>query len=181
MSTGNAYLTVRGIHVDVEEKNIKNLHIGVYPPTGRVRVAAPRPSRQRSCPARHHSAPAMDQTYSRSNCRMLLVSLRGRWSAESRTTSGVSASASRVIERPGRAHVEVDRRPLAAVRAEGSDREAPRREVLAVMATRANSGEPLTADHQMGAYLSGRSVSQWGVRRMKTKWGSCNRETAASG
>jgi predicted metal-dependent hydrolase len=23
----------------------------------------------------------------------------------------------------------------------------------------------------------GRSVQQWGIRRMKTKWGSCNRET----
>src|SRR6266576_274959 len=42
MSTANAYLTVRGIDVDVVYKDIKNLHIGVYPPLGRVRVAAPR-------------------------------------------------------------------------------------------------------------------------------------------
>src|SRR3954471_13401857 len=42
MSTANAYLTVRGISVDVVYKDIKNLHIGVYPPLGRVRVAAPR-------------------------------------------------------------------------------------------------------------------------------------------
>src|SRR5438270_10782639 len=41
MSTANAYLTVRGINVDVVYKDIKNLHIGVYPPLGRVRVAAP--------------------------------------------------------------------------------------------------------------------------------------------
>ena len=41
MSTGSAYLTVRGIDIDVVYKNIKNLHIGVYPPMGRVRVAAP--------------------------------------------------------------------------------------------------------------------------------------------
>src|SRR5438046_2655300 len=41
MSTANAYLTVRGINVDVVYKNIKNLHIAVYPPIGRVRVAAP--------------------------------------------------------------------------------------------------------------------------------------------
>src|SRR6478672_402058 len=41
MSTTNAYLTVRGIEVDVVYKDIKNLHIGVYPPMGRVRVAAP--------------------------------------------------------------------------------------------------------------------------------------------
>lgn len=42
MSTASAYLTVAGIGVDVVYKDIKNLHIGVYPPVGRVRVAAPR-------------------------------------------------------------------------------------------------------------------------------------------
>ena len=37
MSTAkNAYLTVRGINVDVVYKDIKNLHIGVYPPMGRA-------------------------------------------------------------------------------------------------------------------------------------------------
>ena len=41
MSTASAYLTVAGIDVDVVYKDIKNLHIGVYPPVGRVRVAAP--------------------------------------------------------------------------------------------------------------------------------------------
>lgn len=41
MSTANAYLTVAGINVDVIFKDIRNLHISVYPPMGRVRVAAP--------------------------------------------------------------------------------------------------------------------------------------------
>jgi len=41
MSTASSYLTVAGINVDVVHKDIKNLHIGVYPPLGRVRVAAP--------------------------------------------------------------------------------------------------------------------------------------------
>ncbi|MEU6131423.1 SprT family zinc-dependent metalloprotease [Saccharopolyspora sp. NPDC047091] len=42
MSTANAYLTVAGLDVDVVYKDIKNLHISVYPPVGRVRVAAPK-------------------------------------------------------------------------------------------------------------------------------------------
>ena len=41
MSTANAYLTVAGLGVDVIYKDIKNMHISVYPPMGRVRVAAP--------------------------------------------------------------------------------------------------------------------------------------------
>lgn len=36
-----AYLTVAGLGVDVVYKDIKNLHISVYPPVGRARVAAP--------------------------------------------------------------------------------------------------------------------------------------------
>ena len=35
------HLTVAGLTVEVVRKDIKNLHLGVYPPHGRVRVAAP--------------------------------------------------------------------------------------------------------------------------------------------
>ena len=37
----DARLQVGGIKVEVVRKDIKNLHLGVYPPLGRVRVAAP--------------------------------------------------------------------------------------------------------------------------------------------
>jgi len=41
MSTEQHKITVSGLPVEIVRKNIKNLHLGVYPPTGRVRVAAP--------------------------------------------------------------------------------------------------------------------------------------------
>ena len=41
MITEQHQLEVRGISVDVVRKDIKNLHLAVYPPLGRVRVAAP--------------------------------------------------------------------------------------------------------------------------------------------
>src|SRR6266702_2165910 len=41
MSTEQHQITVHGLVVDVVRKNIKNLHLGVYPPSGRIRVAAP--------------------------------------------------------------------------------------------------------------------------------------------
>ena len=41
MSTDDNVITVNGLTVDVVRKDIKNLHLGVYPPDGRVRVAAP--------------------------------------------------------------------------------------------------------------------------------------------
>ena len=34
-------IEISGIPVEIDRKEIKNLHVGVYPPSGRVRVAAP--------------------------------------------------------------------------------------------------------------------------------------------
>ena len=41
MTTKRHQIEVRGIPVEVVRKDIKNLHLGVYPPNGRVRVAVP--------------------------------------------------------------------------------------------------------------------------------------------
>src|SRR6266581_3108508 len=41
MNTEASEIRVEGIAVRVLRKDIKNLHLGVYPPNGRVRVAAP--------------------------------------------------------------------------------------------------------------------------------------------
>src|SRR5712691_6834419 len=41
MSTEKHQIIVSGLVVDVVRKDIKNLHLAVYPPGGRVRVAAP--------------------------------------------------------------------------------------------------------------------------------------------
>jgi predicted metal-dependent hydrolase len=41
MSIERTQITVNGLPVQIVRKAIKNLHLGVYPPNGRVRVAAP--------------------------------------------------------------------------------------------------------------------------------------------
>ncbi len=41
MNTNTAKLVMGDLEVQTVRKNIKNIHIGVYPPNGRVRVAAP--------------------------------------------------------------------------------------------------------------------------------------------
>lgn len=41
MNTELSQITVNGILVEIVRKEIKNLHLGVYPPNGRVRVAVP--------------------------------------------------------------------------------------------------------------------------------------------
>ncbi len=41
MTIDQRHITVRGISVEIVRKDIKHLHLGVYPPSGRVRVASP--------------------------------------------------------------------------------------------------------------------------------------------
>jgi predicted metal-dependent hydrolase len=41
MSIESRRITVSGMRIDVVRKPIKNLHLGVYPPNGRIRVAVP--------------------------------------------------------------------------------------------------------------------------------------------
>lgn len=41
MTTDRREIQIAGIAVEVVRKSIKHLHVGVYPPTGRVRVAVP--------------------------------------------------------------------------------------------------------------------------------------------
>lgn len=41
MKSERHHIEVNGIRVEIVRKAIKNLHLGVYPPNGRVRVAAP--------------------------------------------------------------------------------------------------------------------------------------------
>ena len=41
MNTETSEIRVGGLAVQIVRKDIRNLHLGVYPPHGRVRVAAP--------------------------------------------------------------------------------------------------------------------------------------------
>jgi predicted metal-dependent hydrolase len=41
MSTGKMTLTIADIDIEIVRKNIKNIHLAVYPPKGRVRLASP--------------------------------------------------------------------------------------------------------------------------------------------
>src|SRR6478609_7644795 len=107
MSTTSAYLTVRGIDVDVVYKDIKNLHIGVYPPMGRVRVAAPLAlddDRVRLAVIQRLSWIKKRRQQLRSAER---ESEREMITGESHYVWGIRRRL-KVVERPGRAHVEVD-------------------------------------------------------------------------
>lgn len=174
MSTGSAYLTVSGIDVDVVYKDIKNLHIGVYPPIGRVCVAAPlrldddavRLALVQRLPWIKRQREQLRGAERQSQREMVTGESHYLWGQRYRL---------KVIERPGRTHVEVDGDRLLLYtpaktstdeRREALDRwyrEQLRSAIPDVIA----KWEPSLEVH----------VPRWTIRRMKTKWGSCNRET----
>jgi predicted metal-dependent hydrolase len=174
MSTDSAYLTVRGIDIDVIYKDIKNLHIGVYPPLGRVRVAAP----ERLDDERVRLAVIQRLPWIKKQREQLRSAdrqtVREMTNGESHYVWGIRHRL-KVIERTGRAHFEVDGERLLLYVPEGTSSER-RREILdqwyrgqlrAAVPTLLARWEPTLEV----------SVPRWSIRRMKTKWGSCNRET----
>lgn len=174
MSTASAYLTVRGIDVDVVYKDIKHLHIGVYPPLGRVRVAAPkrvdednvrRAVIQRLPWIRRQRA--LLQSAERQSEREMV-------SGESHYVWGIRRRL-KVIERPGRGHVELDGDRLLLYVPPDTDTQARRSLLESWQRHELRLRIPgLVANWEP---IVGRQVPRWSVRRMKTKWGSCNRET----
>lgn len=174
MSTASAYLTVRGIDVDVIYKDIKNLHIGVYPPIGRVRVAAPqrldddqvRLAVIQRLPWIKRQRKELQDTPRQSEREMV--------SGESHYVWGVRRRL-KVVERPGRAHLEIDGERLVLYASADATPER-RREVLDRW-YRDQLRETLPDLIARWEQRLEVSVPKWTIRRMKTKWGSCNRET----
>jgi len=174
MSTASAYLSVCGIDVEVVYKEIKNLHIGVYPPLGRVRVAAP----QRLDDEHVRLAVIQRLPWIRDRRRQLQdairQSAREMVSGESHYVWGVRRRL-QVVERPGLPEVALDGQRLRLCLPEGADA-ATRLRVLQDW-QRAELGAAIPALIERWQPTVGRTVDRWSVRRMKTKWGSCNRET----
>ena len=174
MSTASAYMTIRGIDIDVVYKDIKNLHIGVYPPMGRVRVAAPnrldadqvRLAVIQRLPWIKRQRQQLQATERQSEREMIAGESHYVWGVRLRL---------KVVERPGRTHIETEGSRLILYVPSGTPAEG-RREVLdhwyREQLRRAIPDLIAQWSGPMGV-----SVPRWSIRRMKTKWGSCNRET----
>lgn len=174
MNTEAHRITVGGLRVEVVRKPIKNLHLGVYPPNGRVRVAAPLAvndeavrlavvtrmgwiKRQR---AKFDRQPRQSERSYVSGESHYFLGRRYRLNV----TEGASA---------GRVQMRNSRSLDLHVRA-GSDRGARERVFLAwyrqELKHRAN---PLV---EKWAAAMDIAAPVWGIKRMKTKWGTCNIE-----
>lgn len=174
MSIEARRITVGGLQVDVVRKPIKNLHLGVYPPYGRVRVAAP-------------------LTVSDDAVRLAVVTRMGwikrqraKFDAQPRQSERAYVSVEshyflgqryrlNLIEgaRVGKVHVRNSRALDLHVRS-GSDATVRERVFLAWY--REELRDRLASLIDKWATAMEIPVPAWGIKRMKTKWGTCNIE-----
>ena len=172
MSTNSQIIVVSGIPVLVVRKDIKNLHVGVYPPTGRVRVAAP-------------------ERLNDETVRLAVVTRLGWIRRQQKGFQQQERQSAREMVSGESHYVQGKRYRLEIVDAEG-----PRGVRLGAkrrLELRVSPGASLEQrarilndwyrgllrDRLPGLIAQweprvGARVAEWSVRKMKTRWGTCN-------
>lgn len=175
MSIESRNITVSGLTVEVVRKPIKNLHLGVYPPQGRVRVAAPLAvddeavrlavvgklgwiKRQR---AKFQAQPRQSQR------RMVSGESHYFQGQRYRLRVHESSGTPLHIALRGKACMDLFVRPETTVeRREQVLQDFYRAELKRLVPELLEKWQP-----KLGV-----EVRAWGIKRMKTKWGTCNIE-----
>lgn len=172
MTTERKFVEVRGITVEVVRKPIKHLHLGVYPPAGRVRVAVPMRIDDEAVRLavitrlswiRKRQQVFLEQAR-QSQREMLTGESHYVWGERHRLQVIEQAGGPRVwLERNHRLVVQVRQGTPAHERRALLDRwyRAALKEAIPTLIAK---WEPMVSER----------VTAWGVKRMKTKWGSCN-------
>jgi hypothetical protein len=175
MNTETHRITVSGITVEVVRKAIKNLHLGVYPPHGRVRVAAP-------------------MTVSDEAVRLAVITRIG-WIRRQREKFDAQPRQSRremvrgeshyflgqryrlnVIEQQGGGKVELRNKAVLDLYVRpGGD--AEQREKILQRWYRAQLKALVPPLLEKWQKALGEEIAAWGIKKMKTKWGGCNPAT----
>ena len=165
-------ITVHDLVVDVVRKKIKNLHLAVYPPDGRVRVAAPLQLDDEAVRLAVISRLAWIKRQQTKFVEQERQSLREYVSGESHYFRGRRYLLNVIYH---------DGPPLVIVRntttidlfvRTGSDTARRERVLLAWYRRQLKEvASPLVAKWEA---ILGVEAAGWGVKRMKTKWGTCN-------
>lgn len=165
-------IEVRGQRVEVVRKDIRNLHVAVYPPSGRVRVAAPQRLADDAIRLAVISRIGWIRRRQTHFARQERQSERAMVTGESHYVQGRRYLLD-VVERDGPTTVKLrNRRTLELGVRPGTG--ARDRKMLLDAWYRAQLRAQLTALLAEWEPIVGVTLSAWGIKRMKTRWGTCN-------
>jgi len=165
-------IEIDGIVIDVIRKNVKNLHMVVYPPDGRVRVSVPLRVDDESLRRVLISKRAWIIRQQNRIKTQKGTSRRKYVSGESHYFQGIPHQLY-VVERKGNARVVL--RGNKTIEMYINPRSsAARRERALYEWYRAYLKKAIPPLIKNWEKIIGVEVAEWGVKRMKTRWGSCN-------
>lgn len=172
MSTEHRCIEVSGIAVAIDRKPIKNLHVGVYPPDGRVRVAVPTRLDDEAVRLAIVSRLSWIRRQQRVFAEQERESAREMVTGESHYFWGRRYRLD-VVERAGQSRVRVVGNRILELRVSPGTNTEVRRGILDRWYRR-KLREEVPALIESWAPVVGVTVAQWRIKRMKTLWGSCN-------
>lgn len=165
---------VRGTQVEVFRKDIKNLHVGVYPPSGRVRVAAPLRLDDNAIRVAVISRlgwirrqQAEFQQQNRQSQREFVTGESHYFEGRRYRLDVVELNGRPLVRLPNNTTMRLEVRP-------GSDRNT--REAVLNRWYRSQLRLRLPALLAKWETKIGVQVSQVRIKKMKTLWGSCNKD-----
>ena len=172
MSTKRNQIEVSGIPVEVVRKDIKNLHLGVYPPSGRVRVAVPLHISDETVRLAVitrlswiRRRQAVFRLQERQSLREMVTGESHYYLGQRYRINVIEADGPGRVKLRNRTTMDVFVRPGTSAQQREKVLQRWYRERLKTLIP------PLLEKWQA---VIGVEVSDWGVKRMKTKWGSCN-------
>lgn len=167
-------IEVDGLSVSVVRKNIKNLHLAVYPPDGHVRVAVPLLVDDEAVRLAVISRMSWIRRQQEKFSKQDRQTPREYVSGESHYFLGARYRLN-LVEHAGASRVEVrNRQFIDLYMRPGSTLEQRRRAMSAWY--RAYLRNTLPGLIEKWEKVIGVEVAEWGIKQMKTRWGTCNIE-----
>lgn len=174
MNTERFQIEVRGTPVEIIRKDIKNLHLGVYPPNGRVRVAAPLHLDNEAIRLAVVTRLGWIRRKQKGFQQQDRQSQREMVSGESHFYGGRRYRLT-VIEEDSPPSVKLANNSTLELRVRPGTIREKREEILYRWYRNQLRQDIPALLSKWGEILDVR-VAEVGIRRMKTKWGSCNAE-----
>lgn len=164
-------LVIDDLTVEVVHKKIKNVHLSVYPPTGRVRIAVPPQTSEDTIKTFVSSKLAWIRKHQRSFEKQERQTERAYLDRESHYFEG-KRYLLRVIENEALIKVEVSHTHLDFYVPIGATTE--QKEKLMLEWYRKNLKERAEPLIKKWEEKIGVQINEWGTKQMRTKWGTCN-------